>query len=127
MNGKFQFDTSAIIHYFRGTPEWVVLIDALAGEARYASVITRMELLVFPEITKGEEEGIYRFLMDITVMPLDDGIESIAIEIRRKTRLKLPDAIVAATAVHIGATLITGDKKLASLAWPGFKTTALFP
>ncbi len=123
MNGKFQFDTSAVIHYFRGAPEWVALLDGVAGEMRYVSVMTRMELLVYPEITKDDEESIHRFLAKTIVVPFDDSIESIAIAIRRATRLKIPDAIVAATAIRAGATLITGDKKLASLAWPGFRAT----
>jgi predicted nucleic acid-binding protein len=122
MNGKFLFDTNAIIYYLQGLPEWVASIDGAVMTARYASVVTRMELLAFPGITKDEESRIRRFLADLTVMPLNDVIENMAIEVRRTARLKLPDAIVVATAVSEGATLITGDKKLADFAWPGFQS-----
>ncbi len=99
MNGKFLFDTNAIIYYLQGLPEWVALIDGTAMTERYASVVTRMELLAFPGITEAEAERIRRFLADLIVMPLDDVIENTAIEVRRTARLKLPDAIVVATAV----------------------------
>ncbi len=122
MNGKFLFDTNAVVYYLQGLPEWVAFIDGTAMTVRYASVVTRMELLAFPGITKDEEERIHRFLADLTVMPLDNGIENTAIAIRRTTRLKLPDAIVAATAVSVEAALITGDKNLADFAWPGFQS-----
>lgn len=123
MNGRFLFDTNAIIYYLQGVPEWVSFIDAAAMTGRYASVITRMELLGFPGMTEDDEARVRRFLADLVVMPLDDGIESAAIELRRTARLKLPDAIVVATAIRAGATLITGDQKLAVLTWPGYQST----
>ena len=123
MNGKFLFDTNAIIYYLQGLPEWVALIDGTAMTERYASVVTRMELLAFPGITEAEAERIRRFLADLIVMPLDDVIENTAIEVRRTARLKLPDAIVVATAVSVGATLITGDRKLADFIWTGLHST----
>jgi predicted nucleic acid-binding protein len=39
-------------------------------------------------------------------------VKKLAILLRRKHQLKLPDAIVAATALSLGATLITNDAKL---------------
>ncbi len=123
MNGKFLFDTNAIIYYLQGLPEWVTLIDGTAMTARYASIVTRMELLAFPGITKDEADRIHRFLADLTVVPLDDVVENTAIAVRRTARLKLPDAIVVATAVSVGATLITGDRKLADFIWTGFQST----
>jgi predicted nucleic acid-binding protein len=82
-----------------------------------------MELLAFQGITKDEEDRVRRFLADLVVMPLDDVVESAAVAIRRTGALKLPDAIVAATAVSMEATLITGDKKVADFVWPGFQST----
>lgn len=124
MNGKFLFDTNTIVYYLQGRREWVSFIDGAAMPECYASVITRMELLSFPGISSEEEEHVRRFLADLVVIPVDDAIENMAIEIRRVARLKLPDAIVAATALSIGATLITGDQKLAALEWPDFRSMA---
>lgn len=124
MNGKFLFDTNTIVYYLQGRREWVSFIDDTTMSERYASVITRMELLSFPGISSEEEERIRRFLADLAIIPLDDAIENTAIAIRRTARLKLPDAIVAATALSMGATLITGDQKLAALEWLDFQSAA---
>jgi predicted nucleic acid-binding protein len=57
----------------------------------------------------------------LTIMPLTVQIKEEAIRIRRygSPRLKLPDAIIAATAVVLKATLATSDAKMLSLDWPG--------
>ena len=83
-------------------------------------MITRMELLSYPGITTGEEERIRRFLDGVLVIPLSETIETTVIAMRRVVRLKLPDAIIAATALAIGATLITCDQRLCDMDWPGF-------
>jgi predicted nucleic acid-binding protein len=124
MNGKYLFDTNAIVYYLQGRPEWVDFIDNADMTERTASVITRMELLSYPGISTDEEERIHRFLSDLIVISLSESIESTAIAIRRTARLKLPDAIIAATALRLNATLITGDQHLKNLEWPGFYAVA---
>ena len=122
MNGRYLFDTNTIIYYLQGRSEWVDFIDGTTMTERYASAITRMELLSFPGIQLDEENRIHRFLSDLKVVPLDDDIERMAVTVRRATRLKLPDAIIAATAITMGATLITGEDRLSELVWPDLKT-----
>ncbi|MDR2561429.1 MAG: type II toxin-antitoxin system VapC family toxin [Holophagales bacterium] len=119
MNGRFVFDTNAIVYYLQGRNEWVEYIDNAPMAERAASVITRIELLSYPEISPAEEESISRFLGDLVVVPLNKKVEDIATAIRRTVRMKLPDAIVAATAISMEATLISGDHQFKSLEWPG--------
>jgi len=77
--------------------------------------------LSYPEIEPNEEDRIRHFLADLTIVPLDNAIENMAIKLRRVARLKLPDAIVAATAVAMKATLLTADQCLIGFEWPGFQ------
>jgi predicted nucleic acid-binding protein len=81
-----------------------------------------MEVLAKPHISLEAEQKALRFLRGFTIIPLSDTVKYEAIRIRREgsPRLKLPDAIVAATAVVFDAQLITADEKLRRLAWPGF-------
>jgi len=118
MNGKYLFDANAIVYYLQGRPEWVDFIDNTTMTGRATSIITRMELLSYPGITANDENRIRHFLADILV-PLGNIVEAVAIALRRAVRLKLPDAIVAA-ALSLGATVITGDRHLRDLNWPGF-------
>ena len=41
-------------------------------------------------------------------------------KLRRAVRLKLPDCIIAATAITLNAVLLTNDKELLDLAWSGY-------
>jgi predicted nucleic acid-binding protein len=68
----------------------------------------------------GPTSAVYVF--DTNVIISKDEIKWEAIRIRRagSPRLKLPDAIVTATAVVLSAYLVTADDKLTKLAWPGF-------
>jgi predicted nucleic acid-binding protein len=61
-------------------------------------------------------------LKDIIIIPLSDEIKREAIAIRRdgSPRPKLPDAIIAATAVVLNAKLVTADERLCRLMWSGF-------
>jgi predicted nucleic acid-binding protein len=73
------------------------------------SVITRLELLKFPAITSEEEERILAFLELVPVLPLNADIENETIAISRATKLKLPDAIIGATAIEYDADVVTAD------------------
>ncbi|MEN9434497.1 MAG: hypothetical protein RLZZ422_2086 [Pseudomonadota bacterium] len=76
------------------------------------SAITRMELLGFPSITSTEEQAIRELLDEMHYIALDRAIEDLAIQLRRSTTLKLPDATIAATALLHKLTLLTLDEKL---------------
>jgi predicted nucleic acid-binding protein len=55
--------------------------------------------------------------MGITVVSLTDTIAERAAELRaRHTRLRLPDAIILATAKEMGASLLSYDRRLSRLA-----------
>jgi len=71
-----------------------------------------MELLGFPGITSAEELLIRQKLARLTHLAITASVEDIAIRLRRIRKVKLPDAIIAATALSVGAELITFDRQL---------------
>jgi len=77
------------------------------------SQITRMELLARRGLDESDLRGINAFLRRSTVVLLSSDVERHAVQIRRDLRVKLPDAIIAATAQVLGCPLVTGDKDLA--------------
>ncbi|GMO68103.1 MAG: type II toxin-antitoxin system VapC family toxin [Treponemataceae bacterium] len=115
---RFVFDTNTIIDFTDGK------IFTLPSGKRFISVITEMELFAYPELTPKKEQNISDFLSNITIYPLFTNVKNEAIRIRRfgVPHLKLPDAIVAATAVMLSATLVTRDEKMLKLKWPGLST-----
>ena len=72
-----------------------------------------MELLSFADLTAAEEDAIGVLLGGVTIVELTPQVRMIAICLRREHRLKLPDAIVAATAVELDTELLTNDIRLA--------------
>ena len=120
MNGRtkavYVFDTNIIIGSLSGRD------TVLQMGSRFISIITEMEILAKPDISPEAEQKALDFLKGIAIIPLSGAVKWEAIRIRRegKPRLKLPDAIVAATAVILDATLVTADEKLGNLVWDGF-------
>lgn len=59
------------------------------------------------------------------IVEIDNLIKQHTVRLRREHRLRLPDAIIAATAVSHEATLLTNDQRLLALAELRCKTLAL--
>jgi predicted nucleic acid-binding protein len=100
-----------------------VLIDALAGlphavrvlqEARKRqevsviySAITRNEVLGFPNLSAKEEEAIRRLLNEFEEVALSNAVVERTIQIRKLVRIKIPDALIAASADTAQAVVVT--------------------
>lgn len=76
------------------------------------SIITEIELLSYPNLTLSDEQQIQHFLTQLQILNLTESIKKTAIDLRKQNRLKLPDAIIAATALDLDAILLTNDLKL---------------
>ena len=74
-----------------------------------------MELLSKKELTTDQESDIRQLLDNCIKYGHTQAITEIAISIRRKYGLKLPDAIIAATAVYVNIPLLTADKQFSSI------------
>ena len=63
-------------------------------------------------IQPDEEASIQSLLSRVQVLNITDSIKAEAITLRKMHRLKIPDAMVAATAIVIGSVLVSNDEKL---------------
>jgi predicted nucleic acid-binding protein len=111
---KYLPDTNIVIGLLKGQEEAVKVLEGITVTECGYSAVTRMELLSFHGITAEEETGINELLGRMSPLSITGAVEDAAIEIRRQHRLKLPDAIIAATAKVHGLTLLTLDKDLMS-------------
>lgn len=104
---KALFDTNVLIDYLNG-------IDAAAQElGRYASkaisIITWMEVMAG---TAPEEEAAVRaWLQSFEVLALDEATAERAVAIRKARRIRLPDAVIWATAQVHGRLLVSRNTK----------------
>jgi predicted nucleic acid-binding protein len=107
---RFVLDTNAVLYLLGGR-----LAQPLPVGDYFISVISELELLAYPNITEEEEKRIKSFLEDITVIEFPAPVKEQAIDLRKRLGLKLPDAIIAATALSLSATLLTNDQRLLAL------------
>ena len=132
MNGmienRFLLDTNAIIYL---TTTGNIIPNSLENELNksdlFISVISEIELFAKPILSIEEEESLRAFLSErITIIELNDIIKKEIIALRKNTRHKLPDCFVAASAIVMNAVLLTADKKLLNLSYPGLRTQNIF-
>lgn len=71
------------------------------------SVITEIELLCWKTPTDKDLVVLHNFINDALVFELDKDIKLKTAEIRKAHKVKLPDAIIAATALAYDLTLLT--------------------
>ncbi len=101
------FDTNILIDYLRGLPQ--ASRELTLYETHAISIITWMEVLAgTPEHAEAETRS---FLSAFTVIELDTEVAALTVHLRQTHRLKLPDAIVWASAQTRSMLLVTRDEK----------------
>jgi predicted nucleic acid-binding protein len=105
---KFLLDTNTVLYLLGGK----LNSNSLPEGKLFISVINELELLSYPAISKVEEIKIKKFIDDIDVLDIDEAIKIETIRLRKKHNLKLPDAIICATALSQNSSLITFDESL---------------
>jgi predicted nucleic acid-binding protein len=67
------------------------------------------------------EAGTRAFLREFDLIPLDDRVASLAVTLRQRHRLTLPDAVVWASAQAHGMLCVTRDTKDFPASHPGIR------
>lgn len=104
---KAVFDTNILIDYLLGNLSAYNELQLYRNPQ--ISIITKMEILV--GTSKDKQDTIKEFLNNFTVVNLNEEIAEIAVIIRKENRVKLPDAIIWATAKYSNSLLITRNTK----------------
>ena len=107
---KALFDTNILIDYLNGIPAAKTELDRYTGKDDKAiSAVTWMEVLV--GTTPETDNATRGFLAGFQSLPIDAPVASRSVEIRKNHKIKLPDAIVWATAQVHGRILVTRNTK----------------
>ena len=101
------FDTNIVIDHLKGVPR--VTEELARYDSRSISVVTWIEVMAG---ARPEDESATRAVLSaFSVIPLEDEVAEHAARLRRSHRLKLPDAVIWASARVTGRILVTRDGK----------------
>lgn len=119
MSGKLRavLDTNAVVSLLAGNRN-------LSGKLEHAeyvgiSVITCLEFLAFDGLADSDRDCFAAFCKRVHIEPLtidDNGLLQQALDLRSRYRLKLPDAIIGATALSRNALLVTNDSHFSGIS-----------
>jgi predicted nucleic acid-binding protein len=109
----YTLDTNAILYYLKDDSNAVSLLrEIFAHDAPvYISAITELELFAFSNLTTQEHGVIEKIVGTLSVIPVDSRIARLASFVRREYRLKVPDSVIAATAIFTGSALVTRNTR----------------
>ena len=102
-------DTNILIYHLAGVltdQAEATLADALESGS-CISIITRIELLGWRKHSPDSLKAAEALLQSVSEIPLHEEIIRLCISFRQNYPIKLPDAIIAATARHIKVPLMT--------------------
>src|SRR5476649_2521032 len=104
----YVIDSNAVIDYLSGQipQSGMSFMDNIINDTPIISIMTQIEVLGFNN--PAEIAALLdQFIEYSSVIPLNDDIVKTTIEIRKKNKIKTPDAIIAATAIILDYPLIT--------------------
>lgn len=114
MGIAYLWDTNTVIYYLRQafpTPAEQHIDKLLKISLPAISAITEIELLCWKSADEKDISVLHGFIAEIQVIELEKPIKLRTAEIRRNHNIKLPDAIIAATALERGLILITRNSR----------------
>jgi predicted nucleic acid-binding protein len=102
-------DSNIVIYHLNGDR---TIESMLEGKNIFLSFITEIEIKSYKNLSKRELIIIDQLLGYSRVVHSNSTISELAIALRKKYKLKTPDALILATAQHLSLPLFTADKRL---------------
>src|SRR5690606_15698933 len=109
----YLIDTSAVIKYLNGTfPDGgLKWLDQILDKESIISFITEIELQVWNPLNPLDIDIYLQFISGSIVLSIEESIIKETVHIRKNYKLKLPDALIAATAIVYKLTLVADNDK----------------
>lgn len=110
MEQEHLVDTDILITYFSDTlPERAInTIEKIFRTSFHVSIITKTEFLAWGKHTEEGFKKARRFIGFADVIPLTNEIADFTINLRRKYKITILNAVIAATALKNDLILVTG-------------------
>jgi predicted nucleic acid-binding protein len=108
MDAGYLIDSNIVIGYLAGKipPSGMKAVSAIVDQTPHISVITQIEVLRYND-TPENEAVLSGFIGSSVIYSLSPAVVRRTIELCKHTKIKLPDAVIAATAITEGFILVT--------------------
>ena len=108
MGQRFLIDTNVIINYTSNLipDNGTAFVENIFNTAFNTSVVVKIEVLGYNDVL-AKMQLLEEFLSSATIFPLDDAVILKTIELRRIKKIKLGDAVIAATALVYNLVIIS--------------------
>jgi len=113
MEQRFLIDTSAVIKYLNGVlhDDGLLFMEGVVSGERIISFVSEIELQSWIPPNQSDLEIYQVFVSQSIIIGVDNNIIKETIRIRKNFKLKLPDALIAATAIVNDLTLLADNDK----------------
>ncbi len=115
---KAVFDTNILIDFLnqddRARQEFALY------DRKLISVITQIEILVGAQ-DKDDEIELRRFLAGFDVCPITNEVADFCVKLRQKHKLRIPDALIWATALNYECQLVTRNSRDFKMQHPSLR------
>ena len=113
MNGtdRYLIDTNILIYFLQGEEVAASFFKNIMDRELCISLINKIEVLAFPDLSENEEIEIKQFLLNFITLNVDDPVAEETIRIRKVYKLKLGDALISATSIMHDAVLVSRNEK----------------
>jgi hypothetical protein len=102
-------DTNILVYPLSGNPK---VVELLKDNKLYISFIVELELFGKKNLSNSEKTKIQSLIDECSIVDIDSTIKKRVITLKENYAIKLPDAIIVATALEYEFPLITADKQM---------------
>ena len=109
---QYLIDTNVVSDYFSASfpVKGLQFMDFVIDDIPNLSIVSQIELLCW-KTDFAKEQQVKGFISDSVIFNITPDVIAHCVNIRRNKKIKTPDAIIAATAMAFGYTLITNNDK----------------
>ena len=102
-------DSNILIYASKPCPLQDKAADFLCNPKACISAISYLEVLGYHKLSQDEKTAIELMLSRIEMLPISDQVIQLATTLRQQKSMSLGDAIIAATAIQYGKTIVTAN------------------
>jgi len=121
---RFFVDSNVIIDTLSRKLDLLAFLDDFPDCEVFINLIVEIEVLSKNNMSEREEAEARALLNSFKYAEIDKPVCDLAVQIRRAKELRLPDALIAASAITLNATVLSNDSHLRDYQRAGYTANA---